>query len=875
MPPNPHDSRLHRAAAHIAQPVKFVAKRSYYDVIQPIAGTVEHLNDKTKKPVEDALNAAKIEAAQQLQQTDAGRGAVAAARFVGGAANNLSQFRASAKQYYGTRGEPGIKQQYAHRPAKENLRRVNRNRRQSYAQERSLHHTARIANRTHRIYMTERSQLRGQFLTGAISYHQYTQRLQTLRDRMQPVMKIKPKAPAINRSKVTLVRPKKKYRVSVAKTQRLDRKHLRKFVRGRKKAASAQNRAFRKFRKISRKAIQTERKLYRSRENIRKLAKPKSESGRMITQSVKRAMRNQAAQDAGDNDAVQAAMKIAEFAEVASAGQRSKKLKEEKKRESKLKKRSGLQDQKLKQRQSQLHKTSIANQQGKKPPKTRRTVKQFVQDTAKEIKREVLAIAGKMVIPIILIAFFCFSCVAPFVGIADFVESSTWMIGTFNALDKDLSDAEKYYLKLAYDYDANTVLCGDASSWKGGLNNFGVNTSGYKKKPALFSNTSTAADAFEFDVWKIWSYLCAYRYTYNSTTKESEMWQFDDEAKHALDLLFMFQYEFTHTYLADGYWERIDGAVYDATFLSMFNAGSSTVMRGVFTFTSDTLPSELSAWAENHDGTYWLIYNLSNNEILNANDSFAATGWYFDYNLADIVGGTCHYRQYYQWVNTTALYYGINKKRGLDEAIQIILSNMSNDIYQYYLVLANGSETGSGSAIKLYGGHQAIRSPITSTMKQLMEGGRILHNFGMDMPDGQQWGSMHCDMGSSHYEHNGIDIVCNSGVAVYAMFTGKITDMGNGVLELSATDEEYRIHIWINENDTMQLRATYCAITPLDTLSKGNIVQEGQLIGYTTRDKKCESNRSFDAGWDYLHIKLEMKYDTVTFKTVDPRLLIS
>ena len=56
-------------------------------------------------------------------------------------------------------------------------------------------------------------------------------------------------------------------------------------------------------------------------------------------------------------------------------------------------------------------------------------------------------------------------------------------LGTYAAQDYDLSEAEKYYTKLAWEMNNNIKMVGDSSKWKNGLKNFGVNTRNMKDDP--------------------------------------------------------------------------------------------------------------------------------------------------------------------------------------------------------------------------------------------------------------------------------------------------------------------------------------------------------------------------------------------------------
>ena len=572
---------------------------------------------------------------------------------------------------------------------------------------------------------------------------------------------------------------------------------------------------------------------------------------------------------------------------------------------------------------------------------------------------------------------------------------------TIDDLDEDLSEAEAYYTKLAYDTNDRLIRCGGEYTWKSALQEFGVDTTGYKK-PAKF--VFLPSD-YDFDVWKFWSYLCAYLYTEpedeeaaEETDEPSEdagmeMWEFDDQAKQAIELLFKHQYEFTHSYSGSGRW--VLNETYTVSDYMHYQASNKVndaagQIYGLFVF--DFKPTGLEAFCEDRgDGTYWIVYSLENLEIRNLNEKdaeghYTATGWYFknqlaglsdskgnnfpafytigsglystsvsegygfflksngkDYwfprsaaqsaadiapddalfyeyqsqawfqtSLQNMTAGTsnpnttdwgrsifyqnvlsnaqgfgynghgyCQYFQMYQWDSQSSLSYGIKQKYTFDQAIENILTGMSDDLYSYYLILSGGTQTANGTSIQLYGGHQSISSPVGQNVTALAEGDYFLHDYGYDM---RAWGTMHCGIAMTHQQHNGVDIVQNAGSPVYAMFGGEITALEDGLIVISATEKEYQVHLWLNQADTIEARANYSYVQSLDELSEGDIVTEGQLIGYTTSQKQCITDGgalnfntiwSANGGSDYLHITLELKkgwLDPWTF--VDPRLLI-
>lgn len=93
-------------------------------------------------------------------------------------------------------------------------------------------------------------------------------------------------------------------------------------------------------------------------------------------------------------------------------------------------------------------------------------------------------------------------------------------LGTYAAQDYDLSEAEKYYTKLAWEMNNNIKLVGDSSKWKNGLKNFGVNTRNMKDNPNTWywgnSSQFNWEPCYDFDPYKLWCFLCAYYYNFDA-----------------------------------------------------------------------------------------------------------------------------------------------------------------------------------------------------------------------------------------------------------------------------------------------------------------------------------------------------------------------
>ena len=61
--------------------------------------------------------------------------------------------------------------------------------------------------------------------------------------------------------------------------------------------------------------------------------------------------------------------------------------------------------------------------------------------------------------------------------------SSGFVLGTYASQDYDLSEAEKYYTKLAYDMNEKILKVSSDTDWKNGLAAFGANKRNLKDEP--------------------------------------------------------------------------------------------------------------------------------------------------------------------------------------------------------------------------------------------------------------------------------------------------------------------------------------------------------------------------------------------------------
>lgn len=905
--------KLRRTAEKITKPLGRAAYLTKRYAVEPIVTPISKLDARTERLTTKAVQSASGKVEQQLKQTDTGQAAVAAAKVTAAIIKDHHQYRKSKREYEGYK-KPAINlNKYSLDAQKKCQEAVN-----SYnTQISSLNTMIRNYNAENAKYRAAQQKLRKQYKSGGITKEQYQTAAQRLNSKY---------ISSLNRQKEQITRERRKLREQ-SKTElwkyklfrvessigfkrmyakksgkehlaNIRKKRHNAFEKDRKLHKTAkmtlrkpptakkpvsriqkmhrhhdQRMLYHKYKHSLRKVNRTDRKLLREQQKIRKYSKPKHEFVENVARSLKSSLRSKAAENADDDEGVQAALKVVELAEEAKKT-RPQKLQSAKKRTQKLNKKAGIQSEKLHRRQSQLQRTSIANAKGKTPPRKHRTVKEVGKDVKKIIVEGFKSYAAKLAIPLVFMTFFCFSCMAPIASVLTAFEGSTFLLGTYNVLDKDLSEAEEYYTKLLYDANVAVVQCGSTGHWKDGLRYFDVDVGGYRKTPALFTNRSGNID---FDIWKIWSFLCAYLYDYDEDAHEMKMWKFNGDAKDALKALFDSQYAFDHTYNRSGHWHWTeDSPLPDfgpMEYLGKNVIGNAEWTHGLLTF--ENLPEEIKGFAAEQyfdDGSmeYWLHYNLDNGEILDVSDDAdewaSATGWYIILNDDWEKEKLCQYQRLYEWINTTELEYGMVQVRSLDDAIQYLLDD---EMKQYYQILIGGTATESGTPIQLYGGHQAISKPTPGEFHSIVQSNGIMHGYGYST---FEWGTMHCDLETDERMHEGIDIKANIGTPVYAMYTGEISDISNGKIKLEASGD-YEVHFWIDGDDTAQVRATYENITPVADLSEGDIVEAGQQIGTVTDARKCDGHET-NAPYYCLHIKTEIKNHTLTWKTVDPSLLI-
>ena len=351
---------------------------------------------------------------------------------------------------------------------------------------------------------------------------------------------------------------------------------LRKAMNKRRLQAYKQTKRELKFEK---KQLVTENKFrvkeYRNQKKIAKLSKPGLLVLKPVSYSAGR-MRASAWQKSinenQDNDFVHAIdsakRRIAE--PIAQKVSKPRRLQKKEKQRDRLSDKKSKSDKKLNRQESKLKEKHDSYKKRKKKPKSK-PKKKGVKDTITaalkaawkfvknvyeaEVKKFFLSLAIPVIV--ILLVF----------GIITMIFSATsshsgFTLGTYAAQDYDLSEAEKYYTKLAYDMNEKVRKVGDSSDWKKGLTDFGSKKKDLKDKPDNWywgkSDVYDWEPVYDFDTYKLWSFLCAYYYDFDADNDDIYYWEFDGDTEDLLEEIFNAEYEFVYWYDNKSRWEELD-----------------------------------------------------------------------------------------------------------------------------------------------------------------------------------------------------------------------------------------------------------------------------------------------------------------------------
>lgn len=471
-----------------------------------------------------------------------------------------------------------------------------------------------------------------------------------------------------------------------------------------------------------------------------------------------------------------------------------------------------------------------------------------------------------------------------------------FILGTYSAQDYDLSEAEKYYTKLAWDMNENIKLVGSSSDWKKGLKNFGTDTKNMKDNPDTWYWGNSVKynwnPVYDFDTYKLWCFLCAYYYDFDSADNgDIKYWKYNSDTEKLIKEIFDEEYEFVYNYDNTSHWEYR----YNFIFKGYYSIDGSGVEKG-YGYIDISFPNALPMSGVT-DGKR-LYYDLSNGEVLNYNDGYSATGWYLknqfvdDYDDSGTKFGAwytngeqcgfgiwdngvlvtpvpyvipekswCSFLKKYDWKIDCRLYYSVKIKKTFDKVIEDKLKSKSHkdERLQYYNLLL-GTDSG-----QMYGNHQTLKNIFgTATIHNYS----IKNGFGYDM---QEWNTTHCKIDSLH---EGIDVVLNENTKLYAPFECKIVsvDSSSHSIILRKDDVEY----WYDgTGGTKRDTEVYLSnVNIKSSLSVGDTIKEGEYFADSTGHKNCDNAVSDNSTCHYVHLKVKIDTDGYGWDFIDPRLVL-
>ena len=714
--------------------------------------------------------------------------------------------------------------------------------------------------------------------------------------------------PKLKANKADLKKAKAEYR---AKKKSAHGNKLRKAMNKRRLQAYKQTKRELKF---ERKQLKTENKFrvreYRNQKIIAKLNKP----GMLVFKPAKytaKRMRASAWQKAinedQDNDFVHAidSVKRRVVEPAAEKFSRPQRLQREQKRRDVTQNKKLKSDNRLKKEKNRLTKKhdNFKKKQHKKKVSFSEKIKKAIKFIKNIFEKEVLKFFASLAIPVIIILLVFGFIIMIFSSISS---GGGFTLGTYAAQDYDLSEAEKYYTQLAYNLNQKILKVSDSKQWKDGLVSFGANRRDLSDTPDQWVwGRSTVYDyepVYDFDCYKLWSFLCAYYYDFDADNDDIYYWKFDSDTKNLLEEMFNDEYEFVYWYDNQSRWEELSpynywgggkadlgGTYYRADKIAYIYNSQPYKYR----FKPLAITSELAKYEDSNG--YLCI--TDNYRVLDPNNGYKETGFYimdhryfsgdkrpFYYVDNDtggyyfLHGGTRYNRSFWGWDGTDAwflvsptdthiwnsdlndvclygyyekyywkteckLYYNVKQKKTFDAVITEKLGSMSHsdERLQYYSLLI-GTD-GSGT---MYGNHQTLHNLLPSaTIRDY----NLMREFGYEMTG---WNT------DSDGLFEGISVYCNNGDTLKSPFNGKITDVNTdeNKITLRKDDVEY----WYDGTGGTK-RDTEVTITNAELLSgfsEGDTVNDGQEFAKTTAGNvNFHVNVDTDGfGWDYIDPRL-------------------
>lgn len=437
-----------------------------------------------------------------------------------------------------------------------------------------------------------------------------------------------------------------------------------------------------RLKKLQRKKnLSLEKKIYKNQEKFKKLLKKQKKKAKVVpiaalplvplaagAKQLTASMRQKLLMSDPNNDAFQAVDKsvavVKKTVKTAKSAKRKLQNKTEPARKSKLHKQANRLQQK---------KQNPPKKKKYKKKKPQQTFKQKAQEAAKKAAKKTVKIAadftkfafkmfGILLLPILAIIFILSVLMLMFTGTAG---NSSYILGTYNAQDRYLSDSIENYTKIAYNFNQKILKC--KSDWKNGLSDFGVDTSSYKTTPKHFyfgkSTEFSQSTSYDFDPDLLAAFMCAYTYNFTGDGEEESVpnWEWNNDYNEVLEKLFKTEYTFKHKYEDVSKWKQLN----KYTFYGGGGPNSSywTVYSEDFTRSQmkiRSVPSEIEQFCK--DG--YLHYDYNSLEVLDANDGDKKTGYYIQdqrYIIKDSSGNTNNPFYAVTTANTYVWEHGTNK----------------------------------------------------------------------------------------------------------------------------------------------------------------------------------------------------------------------
>lgn len=709
----------------------------------------------------------------------------------------------------------------------------------------------------------------------------------------------------------------KKYRKSADKfTQNVNRLLYQK----RKKQYKIESKKFKTISKKLKKEKKFQAKALKKQWRIADLSrpaplilKPASYTGKRLSASGWQKVVN----EDGDNDFLSAVDYVKRHgADNVIRSMNPQKLKEHnQKKKDRLEKKQGDTHQRLQKRENKLKNKSEQNNKHrrknpKKPPKESfgDRFKKALQEAFKFVKnvftKEAKIVLLACLVPILIIALILIFILMIFSSI---LGGSGFVLGTYASQDYDLSQAEIYYTELAYNLNEKILKVSSHDDWKDGLVSFGANKKNLKDNPDNrywgYSSKYQWEPVYDFDVYKLWSFLCAYYYDFDADSNgDIKYWKFDGSTEDLLEEIFNDEYEFVYTYDNKSHWEELvnynyfgggnssNGTYYRAEMSAFIYDGQPYRYR----FKPKAYTSELSRYFDSegyicinseyrvldpnndYDLTGYMImdnrYFSGNREPFYYYDS-ATNGYFFmngdirydrsfwGWNSEDAwflispgdtyiwnsnITDACMYGYYekYRWKTECNLYYNVKQKKTFDSVIEDKLKSLSHkdERLEYYKLLVGKDD----SAEPMYGNHQTLRNMLSGdTIRDYS----IKQAFGYDM---WKWNS------SNDGLYQGIKYYCSNGTSLYAPFDCEIIDVNTADKKVTLRKDDVQYWYDGSGGTKRDTEVTIANAELIGNFEKGDTLKEGQEFARTTA-----GNVNFHIyidtdgfGWDYIDPRL-------------------